>query len=108
MLHKTKVTNHIKKLLESDERFDDMALHKHFVYSLEIVVDDVHNSLKYMYLNHSEYLEYIIRIALALYEKRKDGWEYKAISFIKILFEEEGILDPLKAKLRSPEVDISF
>jgi hypothetical protein len=109
MLHKNKVTIHMRKILKSDKRFDDMELHKHFVYSLEIVVDEIADSLKYMFLSFSEYLEYVVRLALALYEDRKDlSFEYKACEFIKILFEADGILDPLKAKLKSPEVDISY
>jgi hypothetical protein len=70
MLHKTKISNYMRKILtKSDDRFDDMELHKHFVYSLEIVVNDVQNSLKYMFLSFSEYLEYIVRLALALYSE---------------------------------------
>ena len=34
--------------------------------------------------------------------------QYKIIDFVKTMFEDEGILDPLKAKLRSPDIDISF
>ena len=67
MLHKKKVTEYVKKLLKSDSRFDEMELHKHFVYSLDVVENEVENTLKYWFLNFSEYLEYIVRIALALH-----------------------------------------
>lgn len=109
MLHKNKITAYMKKLLKSEgEKFDDMQLHKTFVYSLEIIVDEVNNSEKYWYIQFSEFLEYIVRIALKLFVDKKDGWEYKTCDFIKFIFEDEGILDPLKAKLRSNDVDISF
>ena len=72
------------------------------------MVNDIQDSLKYMFLSYVEYLEYIVRLALVKYEGRQDGQEYKASWFIKILFEHEGIDDPIKAKIKSPEVDISF
>ena len=48
-----------------------------------------------------------------LYKDRKgDGneckMEYKVCDLIKIMYEDEGISDPLKAKLVCPEYDISF
>ena len=112
MLHKTKISNYTRELLKSHPEFDVLQLHSTFIYSLEIIVDDVANASKYWYLTYSEYLEYICRIALKLYadvKGEKEGkMEYKVLNLIKIMYEDEGILDPLKAKLRSPEIDISF
>ena len=34
--------------------------------------------------------------------------EYKVVDMFKIMFEDEGILDPIKAKIKSPDDDISF
>jgi hypothetical protein len=83
MLHKKKITDYIKKLLKSDSRFDDMEIHRHFVYSLEIVENEIEDTLKYWFLNPSEYLEFIVRIALAFYkEKKETSMEYKICDFI--------------------------
>jgi len=71
MLHKKKISAYIKELLKSYPEFDDMELHKTFIYSLEIIVEDVTNATKYWYLTHSEYLEYICRIALTLFKDIK-------------------------------------
>ena len=41
MLHKTKITAHIQKLLTSNAEFQDqLLLHATFIYSLEIIVDE--------------------------------------------------------------------
>jgi|APSaa5957512535_1039671.scaffolds.fasta_scaffold408633_1 hypothetical protein len=60
-------------------------------------------------MNYHEFLIFIIRIANKLYEDKKDqGLEYKVANVIVQMYEAEGILDPIKAKIRSPELDISY
>jgi len=112
MLHKSAITAYIKGLCKSVPTFDNpVTLHAIFIYSLEIIVDEVKDRDKYFYLTFTEYVEYVCRIGLKLGKDvtgPKDKLEYKVNDFIKKMFEDEGIVDPLKAKLKSPEEDISF
>ena len=112
MLHKTVITKYIKDLCKGEKAFDNpVKLFSVFVYSLEIIVDEVKDYRKYFYLTFTEFVEYLCRIALILYKDVKgpnDKLEYKVNQLLKIMWENEGILDPLKAKLKSPEEDISF
>jgi hypothetical protein len=112
MLHKNKITAYIKALCKGEPEFDNpIKLFSVFVYSLEIIVDEVKDHPKYFYLTFTEFVEYIVRIAIILYKDikgEKDKLEYKVNMFLKTMWEDEGILDPLKAKLKSPDEDISF
>jgi len=113
MIHKTKMSNYTKELMKSNPDFDNIKIHSIFVYSLEIIVDDVKETEKYHYITYSEFIEYLCRVALihfkdASIDTKEGKLEYKLVNLLKIMYEDEGILDPVKAKIRSPHVDISF
>lgn len=112
MVHKDKIASYTYELTKTRYEFTKLELHALFIYSLEIIIDEVKDAKKYWYLTHWEFIEYICRVALKLFEHVKDEkqgrMEYKVNKLIRIMYEAEDILDPVKAKLRSPDEDISF
>ena len=73
MLPRIKINDYISKLLKKQyPDFTILEIHKHFVYSLEIVQDEHCDSDKYNYLNNVEYLEFLCRIAIKVYEDRHE------------------------------------
>ena len=54
-------------------------------------------------------MEFLCRIAIKLFEDNKEeGLDYKVQNFMVKMYEQQQILDPLKAKKVSPEIDICF
>ena len=112
MIEKTVITDYMSDILSTRPDFDLVQLHPIFVYSLQIIHNDLSDTSKYCFLTYSEFIEYICRIANKLFKDRKgeieSRLERKAVDFIKIMYEHEGIFDPVQAKVKSPEEDISF
>ena len=73
LLSKVKVTKYFTQLLHKQYPFFDvLEMHKIFVYSLEIVADEHCNMDKYNNLKYVEFLEYVCRIAIKMYEDRHE------------------------------------
>ena len=68
MCPKAAITDYMIVLLKSYDGFEKLDLHRVFVYSLEVVVDDHNNSRKYFYLTFPEYIEYLCRLAVKLHK----------------------------------------
>ena len=80
MLSKKNAYSFISKLLSPKQHpeFTILEIHKHFVYSLEIVGDEHCDWDKYNYLNFIEFMEFLCRIAFKLFEdKKEEGLDYK-------------------------------
>lgn len=85
MVEKTKITEYMQGLVKSNADLDNVTLHGCFIYSLQVITDDISDTSKYWYLTYFEYLEYICRIALINFKDRKgekDGKiEFKVLDF---------------------------
>jgi hypothetical protein len=84
-----------------------LEIHKHFIYSLETISDENCDSEKYKYLNYIEFIEFICRIAIKLYEKNKEeeSLDHKVQNLMKKIYEQEQILN---FKPEQGKLDLSF
>ena len=78
-LSKRNAHSFINRLLTGQHKeFTLLEIHKQFVYSLETIADEHCDHEKYKCLNYIEFLEFISRIAMKLYDGNKEeGLDYK-------------------------------
>ena len=66
----------MKSLGISNKEYENIT-NEQFILSLMPIIDDKNNKKKYFYLKYIEFLEYICRIAVILFNKSDELLEFK-------------------------------
>ena len=75
---------------------------------MEFIKDDKSQSKKYDYLNYTEFLEFIIRVALKIFQRSDLAMERKVHKMLEMMYTEAKILTSDEAYKVNDEVDISL